>query len=150
MPNYGPDYLNYLMQYFSLWLGGPANLLQSIAMKESIYNPSTGTWRNVCNQYKACGLMQLKPIALADIKRAFRYNIDPMDPVQAIVGAALMFKLNDRYIRYYTKQAPSWPALIVAYNVGWTGGRYYMQTGRAPYTEAINYLAFVGNRTGVV
>jgi hypothetical protein len=143
------DTLNYYMRYFSEAIGAPPDLLMSIAMKESSYNPSTGKWRNVCNSVKACGLMQLRPIALADIKRVFKYNLDPLDPVQSIVGAACMFLINQRYIQVIAKINPSIQALVVAYNGGWTAGRFYMQKGYAPTLEGRNYIAFVAPRIGV-
>ena len=137
------DTLNYYMRYFSQAIGAPDDLLVSIAMKESSYNPSTGSFRNVCNSVRACGLMQLRPIALADIKRAFKYNIDPLDPVQSIVGAACMFLLNQRYIKVIGKVNPSLEALVVAYNGGWSAGNFFMKYGYAPSYEGKNYLAFV-------
>lgn len=141
--------LNYYMEYFSRWLGAPSNLLQAIATKESSYDPNTGAFYNVCNNMGACGLMQLRPIALRDIKQRFGMNIDPLDPIQAIVGAALMFYLNRQYLRYYTRKNPPLSALIVAYNGGWQAGFTYMMRGYPPTVEGRNYLAFVGSRVGV-
>jgi Transglycosylase SLT domain len=136
------DTLNYLMRYYSQWANLPANALMIVAMIESSYNPQTGAFRNVRNWATgATGLMQLRSIALADLARAYRVNIDPMNPIQSIVAAALLFNLNRRYLRHYTGREPDFSALLVAYNGGWTAGRYYMNTGRAPSREGAGYLA---------
>jgi soluble lytic murein transglycosylase-like protein len=136
---FSKEILNYYMRYFSEWAGLPPNTLLSIAMVESSYNPATGYFRNVCNNVRACGLMQIKPIALADIKRIYGYDIDPLNPIQAIVGAALMFMINRRYLKHYTGQEPNVWALVVAYNGGWTQGRRYMQ-GLNTGNEQTNYV----------
>jgi soluble lytic murein transglycosylase-like protein len=111
----------------------------SIARIESSFDPDTGDFRNVCNWARACGLMQLRPIALADIRRVYGVSLDPLDPIQSIIGAAAMFNINRRYLKYYTRQNPSTLALVASYNGGWTAGRNYM-TGRAVPYETRNYL----------
>jgi hypothetical protein len=83
--------------------------------------------------------MQIKPIALADIKRVYRYTIDPLNPVQAIIGAALMFNINRKYLQHYTRRDPDVWALVVAYNGGWTQGRNYMN-GQTIGNEQRNYV----------
>lgn len=134
--------LLYYMQYFSKWLGLPAGLLASIATQESSFNPDSGYFDNSCNNVNACGLMQLKPIALADIKRVFRIDIDPLNPIQAVMGAAAMFYINRKYLRSAGIWFPSIEALVVAYNGGWVQGRNYEQN--QPVTlSASNYLASV-------
>lgn len=139
------DDLLYYLNVFNEMIGAPPGMLLAMAMKESSYNPSTGYFRNVRNWLGAAGLMQLRPNAIADIKRAYGIDINPFDPVWSAYGAALMFDLNRRYIKYYAKVDPSWPALIVAYNGGWTAGKFYMLNGYAPSVEGRNYIAFVDN-----
>lgn len=136
---YSKDILNYYMEYFSQWAGLPKNTLKAIAIVESSYNPYTGTFRNVCNSVRACGLMQIKPIALADIQRVYGLSIDPLNPIQAIVGAALMFMINRKYLEHYAKRSPDVWALVVAYNGGWTQGRKYME-GQPNGFEQVNYV----------
>lgn len=136
---FSKDALNYYMEYFSTWAGLPKNTLKCIAIVESSYNPITGSFRNICNSVKACGLMQLKPIALADIKRLYNIDIDPLNPIQAIVGAALMFIINRRYLEHYVKRSPDVWALVVAYNGGWSQGRAYMN-GMPNGLEQVNYV----------
>lgn len=143
--------LKFYMRHFSDWLGLPSYALLLVAMIESSFDPDTGEFQNVRNwRTGATGLMQLRPIALADIKRAFGMSLDPYNPIQAIVGAALLFYLNRRYLRYYTKTEPDFRALLVAYNGGWTAGRYYMQNGFAPTAEGRNYLAKATNFASMV
>lgn len=134
-----PSTLNYYMDYFDSWIGVPQGTLRAIAKKESSYDDVTGNFRNVCNWFRACGLMQLKPNALADIKRVFGITLDPLDPIQAIVGAACMFKINAMYIEHYTGMTPDLWALVVAYNGGYTQGIKYMQAAPIGY-EQRNYL----------
>src|SRR5437667_12586294 len=120
MSTYDAATINYYLQAFNEWLNAPTGMLQGIAETESSYDVDTGAFRNVRNSLGATGLMQLKPIAIVDIKRAYKIKIDPYDPLWSIYGAALLFLLNLRYIRHYTGEIPTWNALIVAYNGGWS------------------------------
>lgn len=131
--------LNYIMDYYDSWVGVPTGTLRAIAKKESSYNEQTGAFRNSCNWFRACGLMQLKPNALADIKRVFGVTLNPLDPIQAIAGAACMFVINKMYIEHYTGITPDLWALVVAYNGGYTQGIKYMQARPIGY-EQKNYL----------
>lgn len=131
--------LNYIMDYYDSWIGVPVGTLRAVAKKESSYNAQTGYFKNVCNWFGACGLMQLKRNALADIKRVFGIDLNPLDPVQAIVGAACMFKINEMYIEHYTGISPDLWALVVAYNGGYTQGIKYMRSQPLGY-EQRNYL----------
>lgn len=142
------DEINYYLTAYSQWLGGPDNLLQAIAEKESSYNPFTGQFRNVCNSQQACGLMQLRPNAIADIYRVFKFKIDPMNPLDAALGAALLFYLNALYLQRYIGEWPDLATLIVAYNGGWRAGWYYY-AGYEPSNEGKNYLAYVSGRIGI-
>lgn len=139
------EQINEALDAYNAALGAPAGMLLGIAKTESAYNEDTGRFLNVRNSIGATGLMQLMPIALKDIKRAFGYDIDPYDPLWSVFGAALMFVLNYRYLSKALGRAPSWEALIVAYNGGWTAGKYYELNGRAPSAEGRNYIAKVNN-----
>jgi len=139
---YSADWINYYLNWFNQWLGAPNNLLLALARTESGYDPTTGNFQNVCNYLGACGLMQLRPIAVQDIKNQFGITIDRSDALQSVVGAAMLMVLNYRYIAARGLQ-PSWESLIVAYNGGWTAGRDFLQNGDAPTQEGRNYLATV-------
>lgn len=139
--------LNYYMRYYSTWLGMPEDLLMLVAMKESSYDPETGYYNNSYSWTGAAGLMQLRPIAIRDIQQRFKITIDPNEPVQAIVGAALMFYLNRIYLKHYAKQLPDLNALIVAYNGGWQMGLRYMR-GQSIARESFYYLASIGGALG--
>jgi hypothetical protein len=139
--------LNAYMRYYSTWLGMPEDLLTLVAMKESSYDPETGYYNNSYSWAGAAGLMQLRPIALRDIQQRFGMSIDPMEPIQAIVGAALMFYLNRVYIRHYAKRLPDLNSLIVAYNGGWQMGLRYMR-GQSIARESAFYLASIGGALG--
>lgn len=137
--------LNYYMSYFDQWAGLPVGTLRALAMKESSYNPRTGQFRNVCNWVRACGLMQLRPIALEDIRRNFNVSLNPLDPIQAIIGAAALMIINRRYIQNVTKRNPDIWALVAAYNGGYGAGVRYMNRQSIPY-ETQNYMtAFYNN-----
>lgn len=148
MSDYPPELLNFYMRYFSEWMRAPSNLLETVAMVESSYNPEAGSFNNVCNpRTNACGLMQLKPIALEEARR-MGYNLDPLNPVHAIIGAVILFYKNDQYMRRYVQNI-TWPIRLVAYNGGWTAGVKFAQTGVIPSRESANYLAVIGRRIGV-
>lgn len=139
--------LNSYMRYYSEWLGLPSDLLMLVAMKESSYNPETGYYNNGYSWAGAQGLMQLRPIAVRDIYQRFGITIDPSEPIQSIVGAAIMFYLNRLYLKHYAKQSPDVNALIVAYNGGWSMGLRYMR-GQSIARESYYYLASIGGALG--
>lgn len=139
-----PNVFNAYADYLDQWAGLPQGTLRAMAMKESSYDPETGYYRNTCNWFGACGILQLRKNMLADIARVYGVNIDPLDPIQSIIGAALAMKINARYLRYYTGTTPPWDALVVAYNGGWRAGYRYMTGADIPW-ESKNYLAFVYN-----
>lgn len=135
--------LRYYMRYFEDWAMVPRGTFTAIAMQESSFNPQTCDFRNVCNSSSACGLMQLKPIALADIKRIYKIDLDPMNPIHSIVGAACMFRINRMYIFQRLGVNPDFASLIAAYHGGWSVG-YKLATGRAIDNDSRYYLARVG------
>lgn len=135
------DSINYLLGYYNDWLGAPAGTLLALARIESAYDPDTGNFLNVRNSVGAMGLMQLMPIALADIRNNYGMNIDPFNPIQSVVGASLMFVLNYKYLAARNVKRISWAALVVAYNGGWSAGKYYAETGNAPSDEGRKYVA---------
>lgn len=146
--NIDPGTASYYMSYFEDWANLPTGTLVTIAQIESSFNPDTGDYKNGCNNVRACGLMQLRPVALQDIQNHYHARLDPIDPIQAIIGAAAMFNINRRYLHYYTHQDPDVNALIAAYNGGWSAGRNYM-LGRSIPRETMNYLALADQYMGI-
>ena len=140
--------INYYLEWFTNWLGAPRGTLAALARIESNYNAETGSFLNVRNHVGATGLMQLMDIARADIRQHYGANIDPYNPIQSIVAAALMFVINYTYLTRNNVPNISWAALVVAYNGGWTAGRTYAQTGIAPSDEGRNYVAQWQSLTG--
>lgn len=132
--------LNRLMRFYAEWAGLPPDTLIALAMKESSYNPVTGTFRNICNFVRACGLFQLRPNAITDIQRVFGMNINPLDPVQAIVGAAALTVINTGYLQNKLGRQPTLGALIAAFNGGWTAGLRLENRQSIP-AETQTYLA---------
>lgn len=143
------DTINFYLEWFNEWLGAPKGTLFAIANNESAYNPNTGQFLNVRNAVGAIGLMQLMPIALTDLRQHYGVNIDPYNPVQSIIGAALMFVINYRYLTARNTPNISWAALVVAYNGGWSAGRSYALTGVAPSAEGRNYVAKWQDQVGI-
>ncbi len=130
-------------------IGAPAGFLLAIAVKESAFNPATGQYRNVRNtRTGAAGLMQLTPVSLKEIQQKTGKRIDPMNPAQAIEGAANLLQIQKAYIQKTTGTRPSWAALTVAYNQGWTAGRKYSQTKQIGPKETRLYLAYMQNVFG--
>lgn len=132
--------LNRLMRFYADWAGLPRDTLIALAMKESSYNPVTGQFRNVCNFVQACGLMQLRPNALADIKRVFGMNLNPLDPTQAIVGAAALSIINTGYLQNKLGRQPTLGGIIAAFNGGWTVG-HRLEIRKSIPSETAGYLA---------
>lgn len=145
--NVDPYAIYSLMEEYGSWAGLPSGTLTSIAQVESSFDPNSGDFVNGCNRVQACGLMQLRPVALQDIHNHYGVDLDPTDPYEAVVGAAALFNINRGYLRYYTRREPDLNALIAAYNGGWGAGRNYM-FGRQIPSETQNYLAQVNSYMG--
>lgn len=144
-----PETINRTLDFYNGWLRAPTGTLAALAAIESRYDPATGSFLNVCNAVNACGLMQLRPDMLADIRRIYGMNLDPLQPIHAIVGAAAAFTINYLYLARANVANLTWAALVAAYNGGWTAGRYYATNGRAPSPEGRNYVAAWASMTGV-
>lgn len=154
MAQVNPELFNAYAKYFAGWLGFPENYFIAQAMKESSYDPNTGYFRNVCNSYGSCGILQIQRAAITDVNRVFKTSgLSAMDPIQSLVVAALYMVVLDRYLRYYSKYSPlqygDWQTLAVAYNGGINAGRYYVAHGYAPSYEGRNYIAFINNNLQV-
>lgn len=141
--------VNFLLDYYNNWLGAPAGLLLAFAQLESNYDPGTGSFNNVCNSIGACGLMQLMPITLQDIAQKFSMQLNPMDPVQSVVGGAANVYLIIKYIERTSGLTPGWDAVTVGYNQGWRAGLRFMNTGTINNFETQNYLANVSSMVGI-
>ena len=141
--------INFLLDYYNGWLGAPNGLLLAFATLESGYDPATGNYNNVCNSIGACGLMQLMPITIKDIYNKFGMQINPLNPIQAVVGGAANVYLIREYIRRVGGVEPDWAAITVGYNQGWRAGLRYVNTGAINNFETQNYLANVSSMVGI-
>ena len=107
--------------------GVPANLLAGVAQAESNFNP------NAVSHAGAEGLMQIMPSTAAGL------GVNPMDPAQAVDGAARILAGN-------LQRFGSTPLAVAAYNAG--AGAVAKYGGIPPYPETQAYvnkvLAFAG------
>lgn len=124
------------------WAGLPPNTLKVIAMRENSYNPQTGEYSGKSSPKGATGLMQLMPIAIADIKAQYGVTIDPNKPLASILGAAMLMQLTKRYIKRAIKRNPTVNEMLAGYNGGWTVGRD-LALGKAINKESADYVAYV-------
>ncbi|MCU1495391.1 MAG: Lytic transglycosylase catalytic [Acidimicrobiaceae bacterium] len=99
--------------------GVPATLLAAVAQVESGYNPSA------VSSAGAQGLMQILPSTAAGL------GINPLDPAQAIDGAAQL-------LSSYLAQYHSTPMALAAYNAGPAAVAEY--AGVPPYAETQAYV----------
>lgn len=136
------ELLTFYFRYYEQWCNVPEGLLSSIAMQESNFDPDTCSFQNVCISSGACGLMQLKPIALTDINRVYKITLDPMNPFLSIIGAACLMNINRRYLQSAGIWNPSPAALIIAYTGGWVQGRNFT-LGQPITNAAANYFGKV-------
>jgi cell wall-associated NlpC family hydrolase len=114
---YGADFAAAAAKY-----GLPATLLAAVAKVESGYDP------NAVSPAGARGLMQLMPGTAAGL------GVNPMDPTQAIDGAARLLAGNLR-------EFGSLPLALAAYNAG--GGAVRTYGGIPPYPETKAYVGRV-------
>jgi cell wall-associated NlpC family hydrolase len=103
--------------------GVPSALLAAVAKAESHFNP------NAVSPAGARGLMQIMPGTAREL------GVNPMDPAQAVEGAA---KLLAKHLRAYDG---SIPLALAAYNAGPGAVRKY--GGVPPYAETQNYVSRV-------
>jgi hypothetical protein len=94
-------------------------LLAAVAKTESGYNP------NAVSPAGARGLMQIMPSTARGL------GVDPLNPAQAVDGAARLLKRN-------LSDFGSLPLALAAYNAG--GGAVRKYGGIPPYTETQNYV----------
>jgi soluble lytic murein transglycosylase-like protein len=99
--------------------GVPAGLLAAVARAESNFNP------NARSSAGAIGLMQFLPGTAAT------FGINPLDPAQAIDGAA-------RYLLKNFEKFHSWDLALAAYNAG--PGAVAQYGGIPPYAETQTYV----------
>jgi peptidoglycan DL-endopeptidase CwlO len=99
--------------------GVSANLLAAVAKVESGYDPGA------VSKAGAQGLMQLMPSTAAGL------GVDPLDPAQAVDGAARLLAKN-------LKEFGSVPLALAAYNAG--GGAVHRYNGIPPFAETQAYV----------
>ncbi|MFL6142454.1 MAG: transglycosylase SLT domain-containing protein [Labedaea sp.] len=99
--------------------GLPQGLLSAVAKAESGYNPSAVSGAG------ARGLMQLMPATAKSL------GVDPLDPAQAVDGAA-------RLLKSHLGKFGSVPLALAAYNAG--PGAVQRHGGIPPYQETQNYV----------
>lgn len=155
MAQVDPNLWNSYARYYAQWLGFPSNFFIAQAMTESSYNPNTGAFRNVCNSWGSCGILQLQNGALQDMKRFYDLGgLNSLDPIQALLLAAAYMTVLDFYIKHYTGYDPlaygDWRTLAVSYNGGAGAGIFYVRNGYAPNTSTRNYIAAIGNFSGQI
>jgi soluble lytic murein transglycosylase-like protein len=102
--------------------GVPATLLAAVAHQESGFNPT------VTSPAGARGLMQLMPATARGL------GVDPMDPAQAVDGAA-------RMLRGLIGEFGSADLALAAYNAG--PGAVHRYGGIPPYAETRRYVPAV-------
>lgn len=99
--------------------GLPAGLISAVARTESGYDPKAVSGAG------ARGLMQIMPGTARGL------GVDPMDPAQAVDGAA-------RLLASHLKTFGSVPLALAAYNAG--PGNVQKYGGIPPFTETQNYV----------
>ncbi|WP_380163574.1 transglycosylase SLT domain-containing protein [Jannaschia sp. R86511] len=100
----------------------PVGLLQAVAHQES------GMRTDAVSPAGARGLMQIMPATAREL------GVDPMDPAQAIDGAA-------RYLRQQLDAFGSLDLALAAYNAG--PGNVRRHDGVPPFAETRNYVAAI-------
>lgn len=108
--------------------GVPISILTWLLWKESRYNPSA-----VNKRTGALGIAQFMPTTAAD------EGIDPLDPQQAIPGAA-------RYLARLYRSTGTWGAALAAYN--WGIGNVQRKGLAAAPAETRDYYTTILNKAG--
>lgn len=111
--------------------GLPAGLLSRLLYQESRYRTDiiTGATRS---RVGALGIAQFMPATAAEM------GIDPLDPAQAIDGAA-------KYLRRLHDNFKDWSLALAAYNFGWGN----VERGRAWPAETIAYVSEISTDVGL-
>lgn len=112
------------MSEWDRWLNLPPGTLATVAAIETSYNPASGQYSGAVSRTGARGLMQMMPIAVADVRQQYGVDIDPLIPAMAVMGAALHLSLTRRYIKNALDgQQSTLGDLLAGYNGGWSVGR---------------------------
>lgn len=113
--------------------GIPTGLLARLLYQESHYRTDIidGSTRSATG---ALGLAQFMPATAAEL------GIDPLDPFQAIEGAA-------RYLRRMYDAFGDWRLALAAYNAG--PGNVKKYNGVPPFTETQKYVAEIASDVGL-
>jgi len=113
--------------------GIPEGLLARLLYQESHYRSDIidGSTRSGTG---ALGIAQFMPATAADM------GIDPLNPFQAIDGAA-------RYLRLQYNSFRDWRLALAAYNAGPGNVRKY--NGVPPFTETLKYVAEIAADVGL-
>jgi soluble lytic murein transglycosylase-like protein len=112
--------------------GVPVSILAWLLWKESRYNPAVidGTKRS---RVGALGIAQFMPATAAD------EGIDPLDPSQAIPGAA-------RYLARLYRSTGTWAEALAAYN--WGVGNVQRRGISSAPPETVNYYTDILSKAG--
>lgn len=105
----------------------PTGLLHRLLFRESHFRTDiiTGATRSKAG---AAGIAQFMPATAAEM------GVDPLNPAQAIDGAA-------RYLSRLYRQFNEWPLAVAAYNAG--PGNVKKYGGIPPFKETLAYVAAV-------
>lgn len=124
MAQANPTLIAKWMSEWDRWLNLPAGTLGTIAAIETSYNPATGQYSGAASRVGAQGLMQMMPVAVADVRQQYGVDIDPLVPAMAVMGAALHLSLTRRYMRNSLGEREfTLGDLLAGYNGGWSVGR---------------------------
>jgi hypothetical protein len=129
MPQLQPPMLDLhaLFEIVGQMFGLDPSLLEAVALTESAEQPGAVSPKG------AVGLMQLMP------STAERFGVvDPMDPVESVLGAARFIDYLRRWQLARTGSDANIPMLLAAYNAG--EGAVAKYNGVPPYAETREYV----------
>lgn len=112
----------------------PRGLLHRLLYQESRFRSDIITGK-LKSAKGAIGIAQFMPVTAA------RYGVNPLDPVQAIDGAA-------RYLRDLYAMFNNWRLAIAGYNAG--EGNVKKYGGVPPFAETREYVASIARDVGLV